>query len=111
MVFFSAPVADNAVDLPGDDVERGDQALGPMALVFVFPPLDLTWLHRQARRSTFQCLHAAHLVDRHRADALFRGFGRRQVDRADVGAFRVELRIWLGRQPSPYAVWLKCGFF
>ena len=111
IVLFSTRVADGALHLPGGDIERRDQGLRPMALIFVFPPLDLARLHRQTRRGTFQRLHTAHLVDRHRADALFRGLRRFQVDRADVGAFRLEVRIRLGREPAPHAVWLKCGFF
>ncbi len=111
MVFFSAPVADNAFYLPGDDIERGNQALGTMALVFVFPPLDLARLHGQARCGTFHGLHAAHLVDRYRAYVLVRRVRRLQIDRADVGAFRLEVGIGLGGEPAPHAVRLKCGFF
>ena len=111
VVFFSARAADGAVYLAGGDVERRDQTLGAMALVFVFPPLDLAWLHGQARRGTFQGLHAAHFVDRHRADALFRCVRRCHVDRADLSAFRLEVRIGLGRQPPPHAMWPKRGLF
>jgi hypothetical protein len=111
IVLLRAPVADNALYVPGGNIKRRDQALRPMALVFVFPPLDLARLHRQARRGPFQGLHAAHLVDRHRADALLRHLRRLQVNRADVGGFRLELRIGLGREPAPYAVRLKRGLF
>ena len=91
IVFLSARVADDALHLAGGDLERRDQSLCAMALVLIFPSLDLARLHRQARRSALQGLHTAHLVDRYSADALFRGFWGLQVDRTDVGAFRLEV--------------------
>jgi hypothetical protein len=111
MVGFRARVADEASDLAGGHVERCDQGLRAMALVFVFAPLDLAGLHGQARRGALQGLHAAHLVDRDGADALSRRFGRLQIDRADVGAFALEFRIGLGREPASHAMGLKGGFF
>ena len=36
MVFFGSRIADNALYLAGGDIERRDQRLRPMALVFVF---------------------------------------------------------------------------
>jgi hypothetical protein len=111
VVGFSARVADDALYLAGRDIERRDQALRAMTLVFILAPLDLAWLHRQAGCGTFQGLHAAHLIDRHRSGALFRRLGRLQVDRADVGTFRLERRIRLWREPASHAMWLKCGFF
>ena len=63
VVVFGARIADSALYFAGGDIERRDEALGAVALVFVFPPLRLARLHRQARRGTLQCLHAAHLVD------------------------------------------------
>src|ERR1700712_3377505 len=54
--------------------------------------------------STFQCLHAGHLVDRDRADVLLRRGGRVLIDGADVGALGLELRVRLGREPTAHAM-------
>jgi hypothetical protein len=81
------------LDLPGGDIERGDQSLRPMALVFIVPPLDLAGFHGQARCGSLQRLYAAHLVDRHRADTLFSRFRGLNVEFANLGTFRLEVRI------------------
>jgi len=95
----------------GDDVEGRDQSLGAVADIFELVSFDIAWAHRQVRGGTLQRLHAGHLVDRHRADVLLRRRGGILVDRAHIGALRLERNIRPGRQPATHAMWLEVSIF
>ena len=74
-------------------------------------PLDMSRLHREGRGSTLQRPDAGHFVDRHGVRVLLGGGRRRLVDRANVGAFGIEFRIRLGRQPIAAAMRLEVRSF
>ena len=111
VVRLGAAVADGAEDLAGGDVECRDQGFGAMPDILELPPLDMSRLHRQARRGTLQRLNAGHFVDRHSVHVLLGGGRGRLVDRADIGALGVEFGIRLGRQPVAAAMRLEIGLF
>jgi hypothetical protein len=79
--------------------------------VLELPPLDLPGLHRQAFGGTLQRLDAGHLVDRDGLPASLGGGGGRLIDRAALGALRVEVRIRFWRQPVPVEMRLEIGLF
>jgi hypothetical protein len=78
-----------AGDLPGRDVERGEQAGDAMADVVVGAPLGQSGPQRQHRRGAVQGLDLGLLVhaQHHRAG------GRLQVQPADVGHLGQQLRV------------------
>ena len=99
VVLLGAPVADHALDPAAHHIKAGDQGLGAMALILELAPLDPTGAHRQVQGDALQRLDAGSLIDRHRADLLL-GSGRRvPIDRADLGALGLELRVGLGVEP------------
>ena len=62
-VFFRSAGPDGRRhDLPRRHVEVGDQALRPMAEVFILRALGQTWLHRQGGCGTFQGLSPGFLI-------------------------------------------------
>ena len=107
VVLLGAPVADDAVHLAGSDIEGRDHALCAVADVFELVTRDIARPHRQVRGGALKRLHAGHFVDRHRANVLLRCRDGLLVDRADIGAFRVELGIGRGRQPAAHAMRLE----
>lgn len=111
-VLLRAALANRALHPPGRDVEAGDHGLGAVAAILELLPLHMPWLERQGRRGLLQRLHPGQLVDRHRARRrLDRGGGGLLVDRADLGAFGLDVRIGLGREPKPYPMRLEVGLF
>src|SRR3974390_1808545 len=110
-ILFSPGVANNALNLSGSDVESGDQGLSAMALVLELAAFDLARHHRQARRNALQGLNAGHFVDGDRAVSVISP-GRGLVNSTDIGAFAIERRIRLWRQPIADAMRLEvCLFF
>src|SRR3974390_3503199 len=97
-ILFGPGVADNACHLSRADVESGDQGLSAVALVLELAAFDLARHHRQARRNTLQGLNAGHFVDGDRAVSVISP-GRGLVNSTDIGAFAIERRIRLWRQP------------
>lgn len=62
-VFFRSARPDSRRhDFPRRHVEVGDQALRPMAEVFILRALDQTWLHRQGGCGTLQRLYPGLLI-------------------------------------------------
>ena len=97
--------------LAGRHVESRNHRLRAVADVFELPPGDLARLDRQVRGGALQRLHAGHFVDRHRANVLLRRRGRLMIERTDLGAFALELRVRLGREPAAHAMRLEVGLF
>ena len=110
-VLLGTTLADRALNLPGGDVEAGDQGLGAVAAVLELLPLHLPRLERQGRRDLLERLHPGHFVDRHRTYRRIGRGGGLLIDRADLGALGLELRIGLGREPKPHAMRLQVGRF
>ena len=110
-VLFGAGIADRATDLAGGDIERRDQGFRAMADVFELPPFDVARLHWQTFRGPFQGLDAGHLVNRNSPAALFGQSGGRLIDRADIGALLVKVRIGFWRQPVTAEMRLDTGLF
>src|SRR3974377_2341236 len=109
-ILLRPSVADDTLDLASGHIERGDQGLSAVALVFEFAPFDFARHHRQARRCALQCLNAGHLVDGDGAASIRRS-GRGLVNLTDVRAFGVESRIRLRGQPVTDAMGLEVCFF
>src|SRR5215831_16292805 len=62
-VFFGSAWSDGGRhDFSRRYVEVGDQALRPMAQVFILGALDQTWLHRQGGGGTLQRLYPGLLI-------------------------------------------------
>ena len=110
-VVFGASRPDDTAHLAGGDIETGDQGLGTMADVLVFPSFDQARLERQRRGCALERLDAGHLVDRDGANPVVRSLPRTGVGRADVGALVIEPLIRLGRQPIPDAMRLQRRLF
>src|SRR3974377_2427733 len=108
-ILLRPSVADHPLAL-ASHIERGDQGLSAVALVFEFAPFDFARHHRQARRCALQCLNAGHLVDGDGAASIVRS-GRGLVNLTDVRAFGVESRIRLRGQPVTDAMGLEVCFF
>ena len=110
-ISLGAAISDRAADFARDDIECGDQCLRAMPDVLELPPFDVPRLHRQARGGAFQRLDTGHLVDRDGLHALFGGGGCRLINRADIGALRLEVGIGFGCQPVTVAVRLEISLF
>jgi len=91
VVLLGAGLADAGRHLAGRHVESRNHRLRAVADVFEFPPSDLARLNRQVGGGALQRLHAGHFVDRHRANVLPRRRGRLVIERANLGAFALEL--------------------
>src|SRR5215831_9313724 len=72
VVFRSAGSDGRRYNFPRRHVEVGDQALRPMAEVFILRALDQTWLHRQGGGGTLQRLDPGLLI---RTDDMASGLG------------------------------------
>ena len=111
VVLLGAGLADAGGHLAGRYVESRNHRLRAVADVFEFPPGDLARLDRQVRGGALQRLHAGHFVDRHRANVLLRRRGRLMIEGANLGAFALELRVRLGREPAAHEMRFEVGLF
>ena len=111
VILLGAGVADAGGQLPGRHVESRNHRLRAVADVFELPPGDLARLDQQVGGGALQRLHAGHFVDRHRADVLLRSRRRLMIERANLGAFALELRVRLGREPAAHEMWFEVGLF
>ena len=97
-IVLGAAVADRAQDRSGGHIEGGDQGLCAVSPVFEFVSFHLARSHGQVGGHPLKRLDAGHFVNRYRAHRP-RIFQRPTVNRADIGAFGLEIRIRFGRQP------------
>ena len=111
VVPLSAGLTDAGGPLAVRQVESRNHRLRAMADVFELPSGDLARLNWQVRGGALQRLHAGHFVDRHRANVLLRRRGRLMIERANLGAFALELRVRRGREPAAYEMRLEVGLF
>ena len=81
-----------------------------MSPVFEFVSFHLARSHGQVGGHPLKRLDAGHFVNRYRAHRP-RIFQRPTVNRADIGAFGLEIRIRFGRQPRARQMGLEVGSF
>ena len=94
-IVLGAAVADRAQDRSGGHIEGGDQGLCAVSPVFEFVSFHLARSHGQVGGHPLKRLDAGHFVNRYRAHRP-RIFQRPTVNRADIGAFGLEIRIRFG---------------
>src|SRR5260370_5336087 len=110
-ILFRPGIACDAFDPASGDVERGDQGLSAVALIFEVASLDLARRQRQPRRDALQRLNAGHFVDGDRAMSVI-GAGCGLVNRTDIRALAIKGGIRFRGQPVTDAMGLEvCLFF
>ena len=86
-VFFSSARSDGRChDFPSRHVEIGDQALRPMAEVFILGALDEAWLHGQGGGRTLQRLYSGLFIRTDDMTSVL-GYGWRLLIRCTHGSY------------------------